>query len=281
MEKSGNFDCGNFPVADSSAKGLFMSTGAMRVASKTTGQGAAARPAYMPDKTRWSVLEEARAGSQAARDEFFHIYWPPVYAYFRAKGLQEADAKDRTQNFFLKWIKYDTLSTLDKERGPFTNFLLFCLKNHNNTEFLRLNRQRSQPAGGTVSWDEIFNLDCSHFEPVANQSPDAAFELVYKRRLILTAFKKVSDGGAKGGPLKQKICQLFYRRYVEPMLDDGPSPSLEALAEEFGLTMKKVRVRLKEMLELFRKQLVAELVPEVGLAVQAEKQAREILLGYS
>ena len=63
------------------------------------------------------------------------------------------------------------------------------------------------------------------------------------------------------------------------MLDDGPSPSLESLTTEFGLTMKQVRGRQKEIQELFRKQLVAELVPEDGLPLQAEKRAREMLLG--
>jgi hypothetical protein len=64
------------------------------------------------------------------------------------------------------------------------------------------------------------------------------------------------------------------------MLDDGPQPSLEALAEEFHLTLKQVRLRLAKMLELFRKQLVAELVPEGGSDREAEQKAREILLPY-
>jgi hypothetical protein len=41
-----------------------------------------------------------------------------------------------------------------------------------------------------------------------------------------------------------------------------------------------VRLRLAKMLELFRKQLVAELVPEGGSALEAEQKAREILLPY-
>jgi hypothetical protein len=85
---------------------------------------------------------------------------------------------------------------------------------------------------------------------------------------------------SKNQAAHQKSCDVFYRRFVEPMLDDGPQPSLEMLAEEFGLTFKQVRVRLKTMLEQFRKQLIAELVPEGGSALEAEQRAREILLPY-
>ncbi len=246
--------------------------------AEVAGRG---KPAYMPTHTRWDVLDQAREGSASALDEFFLIYWPPVYAYFRAKGLQDADAKDRTQGFFLRWLESNTFSSLTQDRGSFSRFLLTCLKHHHVNEFIKGTRQRTRPAGGLVSWDEIVERESSRYEPTADQTPDEAFELAGKRRLILTACQNMRDGECEGDASHSSNCDLFYRRYVEPMLDDGPQPSLEVLAGEFELTVKQVRLRLTKMLELFRKQLVAELVPEGGSAVEAEQKAREILLPFN
>jgi|ERR1039458_1864687 DNA-directed RNA polymerase specialized sigma24 family protein len=245
------------------------------------GETGTSKPVYMPTHTRWDVLDQARAGSKSALDEFFLIYWPPVYAYFRAKGLQDADAKDRTQGFFLRWIESNTFSSLTQDRGSFSRFLLTCLKHHHVNEFIKGIRKRNCPTGGLVSWDDIVERECSRFEPTADQTPDEAFELAGKRRLIMTACQNMRDGEAEEDCSHQTNCDLFYRRYVEPMLDDGPQPSLEVLVGEFDLTVKQVRLRLAKMLELFRKQLVAELVPEGGSALEAEQKAMEILLPYN
>jgi hypothetical protein len=213
-------------------------------------------------------------------DEFFRIYWPPVYAYFRAKGLQDADAKDRTQGFFLRWIESNTFASLDQDRGSFSRYLLTCLKHHHINEFIKGNRQRNSPAGGLVSWDEIVERESSRYEPAANQTPELAFELAGRRRMILTACQNVRGAKPGGAAAHQASCDLFYRRYVEPMLDDGPQPSLDVLAAEFGLTIKQVRGRLDTMREVFRKQLVAELIPE-GISVsEADLKAKEILLPF-
>jgi DNA-directed RNA polymerase specialized sigma24 family protein len=237
-------------------------------------------PAYMPTPTRWSVLEQAQQGSQAALDEFFRIYWPPVYAYFRAKGLQEADAKDRTQGFFLRWLESNTFASLDQNRGSFSRYLLTCLKHYHINEFIKGNRQRNRPAGGLVSWDEMVERDSARYEPAANQTPDMAFEIAGKRRLIMAVCQKVREAGSGGAVAHKASCDLFYRRYVEPMLDDGPQPSLEVLAQEFGYTVKQVRGRLDSLREEFRHELVAELAPEGISRLEAEQRAREILMPY-
>lgn len=212
--------------------------GAPESNANRTGTTSSGLHAYMPTPTRWNVLEQARQGSQAALDEFFRTYWPPVYAYFRAKGLQEADANDRTQGFFLRWIETNALASLDQNRGSFSRFLLTCLKHHHINEFIKGNRQRNHPAGGMVSWDEIMEQDCARYEPAVNQTPDIAFEIAGKRRLIMSVCQKLREGAANDAEAHKANCDLFYRRYIEPMLDDGPQPSLELLAQEFGYTVK-------------------------------------------
>jgi len=242
--------------------------------------GDSVKPYYMPTRTRWDVLELARDGSESAIDEFFRIYWPSVYAYFRARGLQEADAKDRTQGFFLRWIRDSTFASLSRDRGSFTRFLLVCLKNHHVNESIREVRKRNSPPGGMISWDDIIERERSRYEPAADQTPDQAFEQAGERRLILGTFTRMIDGAGGDASSHKTNCAVFYRRYVEPMLDGGPQPSLDVLASDFSLTPKQVRLRLEKMLEFFRKLLVVELAPEEGSPSEAEQKARKMLFGY-
>jgi len=51
--------------------------------------------------TRWSLVWRAAEGGNAgAMDEFARLYWPPVHAYFMAKGRQGEEANDLAQGFF-------------------------------------------------------------------------------------------------------------------------------------------------------------------------------------
>ncbi|MGI8603393.1 MAG: RNA polymerase sigma factor [Verrucomicrobiales bacterium] len=55
-------------------------------------------------------------------------YWPPLYAFIRREGYDESEAKDLTQEFFLKLIERDYLRHLRHQRGKFRSFILTVLK---------------------------------------------------------------------------------------------------------------------------------------------------------
>jgi RNA polymerase sigma-70 factor (ECF subfamily) len=54
--------------------------------------------------TRWSIVNDARrktsAVSRRALAELCEVYWYPLYAFIRRRGLSPEDAQDMTQAFF-------------------------------------------------------------------------------------------------------------------------------------------------------------------------------------
>ena len=108
--------------------------------------------------TRWSaVLLSAQSqapGSQAALGDLCRIYWYPIYAFIRRRGLSPEDAQDLTQGFFLHLLEHKALRQVSPVKGKFRSFLLAslqnylsdqadslrCLKRGGKIEFLRLDR---------------------------------------------------------------------------------------------------------------------------------------------
>lgn len=71
-----------------------------------------------------SLLEEVRDPADAeAWRVFVDRYTPLVYGYCRQRGLQEADARDVTQNVFLAVSRAMRSFTYDRTRGRFRSWL--------------------------------------------------------------------------------------------------------------------------------------------------------------
>ena len=83
--------------------------------------------------THWSLVLAAQEGDSAmasdALEKLCRTYWPPLYAFIRREGYHEAEAKDLTQEFFLRLIDRELLKHLRHQRGKFRSFLLAFLKN--------------------------------------------------------------------------------------------------------------------------------------------------------
>jgi len=77
--------------------------------------------------TTWGLVCQARGSGAQARDalnKLCSIYWKPAYVWFRSKGLSNEDAKDLTQDLFLRAVEArDLFERADRERGSFRTFL--------------------------------------------------------------------------------------------------------------------------------------------------------------
>src|SRR5262245_61581984 len=78
--------------------------------------------------THWSVVLAAKdvtaPGTTVALESLCRTYWPPLYAYIRREGYEEADAQDLTQEFFVRLLEKNYLGHLQHQRGKFRSFLL-------------------------------------------------------------------------------------------------------------------------------------------------------------
>ena len=90
--------------------------------------------------TQWTQLAEAPLhGGKSARDALDALcrqYWQPVFLAFRARRLDETQAQDATQGFFLHTMKTSFFRKADPLRGKFRSFLSGALRRYMIKEIL-------------------------------------------------------------------------------------------------------------------------------------------------
>ena len=66
-----------------------------------------ARGSYRFRTTRWTLISAALCASPDGRralDDLCRIYWPPLYAFARRRGLDSHASLDATQGFFVEFL---------------------------------------------------------------------------------------------------------------------------------------------------------------------------------
>ncbi len=104
--------------------------------------------------TQWSVILAAgrskidAESSRAALAQLCQSYWPPLYAYVRARGYSIHDAQDLTQGFFAYLIEHKIYTRTDRQKGKFRSFLLASFMNFLSDAH---DREQTLKRGGVVS----------------------------------------------------------------------------------------------------------------------------------
>jgi RNA polymerase sigma factor (sigma-70 family) len=81
--------------------------------------------------TNWSAMLAARSSDPAERsralDAIAAAYWKPIYKYMRIRwGKSNEDAKDLTQEFFVKLFEKEYLDDFDPSKARLRTFLRVC-----------------------------------------------------------------------------------------------------------------------------------------------------------
>ncbi len=210
--------------------------------------------------TQWSMIASAtRDGpnSAAALSRLCGMYWPPLLTYALRRGLSWEDARDLTQDFFVKLLGKGLLDRADVERGKFRTFLLTSMQRHIDS-WLRGNYALKRGGGQALfSFDE----DRAALEKQSQAfmhsdlSPEAAYDLRWALIMLGQAVEKLksqSDEAGRGEWFQQMRPFLSQDAqngdYTDPAAVLGISPN------NFAQAVKRLRERYREVL----REVVAE-----------------------
>ncbi len=138
----------------------------------------------MNGTTRATLLERLRDGTdQLSWEEFFHSYWPLVYAFAKRRGCSDHTAEEVVQDVMLKVFEQRDFYQYDPSRGRFRDWLAALVRNK-VAEYRRRPSDRVRARGGD-----------SQAEPVEPESqdvpPDAAWEAAFENALLIVLLDTV------------------------------------------------------------------------------------------
>jgi len=218
--------------------------------------------------TRWILLRPAEGRSsedvREQLDELFTIYWTPLYAFLRRRGLTREDAEDTTQEFLTDLMRRDFLSDLDPAKGKFRHFLLASLKHFLSNERSRQNCRKR--GGGRLVHASLGDEAERRFldEPSHALTPEKLFEREWARLIMDRATNALRETCERQGHLKE------FEALLPCVADDDTAPRLSSVAERIGKSEGAVRIMVFHMRKRLGKLLRQEILSTVTTREEAQ-----------
>lgn len=197
--------------------------------------------------------QDAGPEARKALAELCELYWYPLYAFVRHKGLPAEEAKDLTQGFFTRLLEKNDLEDAKPSKGRFRSWLLGSVKHYLANEW---DRERAKKRGGNLVRVENAEAVFSQ-EPASGLTPERTYERRWAEKLVQHVLAALGEESKQAGDKASRFEKL--KRTLLP--DDGDSYA--SIAAELGMTVGAVRTEACRLRKRFKKLLVQEIAHTV------------------
>lgn len=198
--------------------------------------------------TRWSLIFRAGAlissEARAALTELCSLYWYPLYAFIRRKGIDPDQALDLTQSYFARLLEKGVIVGADQSKGRFRAFLRTDCQ-HFLIDYHRRQRVRARVLK-PVSIDAGDAENRYRFEPADNMTPDRLFDRTWAMTLLDRVLGLLADEYCSNGR-----SEIFERLKIILTQGKGAAPAA-ALAAQLGMTEGAVNVAVHRLKKRYR-----------------------------
>jgi RNA polymerase sigma-70 factor (ECF subfamily) len=193
---------------------------------------------------------------RAALEELCSIYWPPVYAFVRSKGISAAEAEDLTQGFFAEFLARDDFSKLDQEQGKWRSYLLQSVSNFMKKDWRNRTRQKRAGNENAISLEGAdIEGEVGLLEAADQTSPEILFERQWAATVLEQVVRRLEEDYAE----KNQTSLFEALRFVISPSD--PRKTYAEVAEEESMTetaIKAAAYRLRERYSRLLRETIAE-----------------------
>jgi RNA polymerase sigma-70 factor (ECF subfamily) len=225
------------------------------------------------DTTRWSVVESAGRStcteSREALSTLCRLYWYPVYAYARHRGLDPEQAADLTQGFFALLIEQKMVRGADASRGKFRSYLLGAFKHFMAHEWARARARKRGGDRKLVALDARLAEERYGIEPAHELTAQRLFERHWALRLLELAMEDLQAECAGEG--KGRLFEVF-----KPFLSGGTSDGYRGAGAELGLAEGTARVAVHRLRARYRQLLREHIRRTVSSPEQVEEEIQHL-----
>lgn len=229
-------------------------------------------------RTRWSLIVAARSADVHVRQQALEVliaaYWKPVYKYIRLHWEKDnEEARDLTQDFFLRLLDKDFLDRFDPRRARLRTFLRVCVDGMIANQEKAARRLKR---GGDV---QLLSLDfesaegeLQQLEVPSSESMEEFFEREWARNIFSLALERLRQECEQRG--KQVHFQLLELYDVD---EAGKELTYQQVAQRFGLKTSDVTNYLAYARREFRRILLEQLRGMTGSEEEFRREAQSLL----
>lgn len=222
--------------------------------------------------TKWSVVlnagSEDAAISSSALTTLFEIYWFPLYAYVRRRGIGSADAQDVVQGFFTRLLEKNTLADVTAERGRFRSFLLTAIKHFLANERERAHAQKRGGDQRQLSLDFQSGESRLSIDPLDSATPERIFE----RQWALTLLESVL--GKLAAEYQQTGKDRHFAVLKKALAGSGERVGYTELGAQLGLSEGAARQAASRLRKRYREILREEVASTVAEPDEVDDEIR-------
>lgn len=214
------------------------------------------------------IHSHSSTDSSAALNEFFSLYWVPLYSFLRASGETHDDASDFLQGFISREIlDRDQLRTWNPEKGTMRGFLKTCLDRFRKKE---RRREMAVKRGGRKAETHIsIDLDWAegYFEDQSGvgETPDRQFDREWASAIVHQATGRLAARYVEKGKGEEF---RFLLKNLEDRGGESVSTNYEAIATQLETTPDAVKQRMRAFRARFYqclRQVVGEFVRDADI----------------
>ncbi len=220
--------------------------------------------------TSWTLVVAAgdplRQDSRDALVRLCEHYWYPVYAYVRRRGNAEEEARDLTQDFFVRILEGRYLDRVDPVRGRFRTFLLNSCKYFLSDQADRARAQK-RGSGAVLPFEVGSGEERYRFEPLDIETPERIFERRWALVLLDRAVASLRDEYMRHGT------GADFDRLKDFLLGQAEVPYAE-LARQMGATEGALKVAIHRLRKRYRMLFLREISETVSDPAEVDAEIR-------
>jgi RNA polymerase sigma-70 factor (ECF subfamily) len=229
--------------------------------------------------TCWShilaVRDQATPEARQALAELCAGYWYPLYAFIRRRGHGPEEARDLTQDYFVRLLERGTVAAADPLRGRFRTFLLTDL-----SRFLidRHRHDRAAKRGGGIATLSIDARDAENRylrEPADTRTPERLFERAWALALlesVMVRLRREYEESGRGAGFE----------ILKVVLTEVPgSVSHSELARQLGTSEGAAQVAAHRIRRRYRELVRDAIAATVSDPEEIESEIRHLFAALS
>ena len=228
--------------------------------------------------TRWSLVlsaaksQRGEVNARNALEELCRIYWRPVFVFACRRGYSMEDAKDLTQDFFLKILEPHWLQHADRNRGRFRTLLLTSLQNFLVKAAEKTHARKRGGGVEFVSWDDWMAEAPSQLAISAHALDSLPAERLFDLRWATTVVEQALRRLREECEGKDRL-RLFYA-LSRHLTDERDEVSYANLSATLGVAETAVKKQLHIMRQRYRSLLRDEVAHTVENSADIQDEIR-------